>query len=271
MSRNESSNIYAGLTSTSSSTASSSTAPPAAAGDETTAEMTDGLAESALAMSGAGGAEETLGLVLSLAVTLISGCDCAGLFVQDRGTVRTPLYTDHLVIEVDGLQHSLGEGPCLAALEQGLTIYTADLAEDARWSAFGPQATAIGVRSALALPLLAGGTLGALNLYARSPLAFTAVDRARALILAAFAGMALTAATTNESAERRADDLHGALASRELIGQAQGILIERNRITATQAFDVLRRASQHMNVKLREVAQTLIDTGENPDTGAKPT
>jgi GAF domain-containing protein len=229
------------------------------------------LVQSAQALADAGGAEETLALVLSLAVTLIGGCDCAGLFVQDRGTVRTPLYTDRLVIEVDGLQHSLGEGPCLAALADGLTVYAADLAGDPRWSTFGPKAAAVGVRSALALPLLAGNTLGALNLYAGAPEAFSAVDRARALLIAAFAGMALTAATTNELAQRRADDLQGALVSREVIGQAQGILIERNRITAAQAFDVLRRASQHMNVKLREVAQTLIDTGENPDTGATRT
>jgi GAF domain-containing protein len=205
--------------------------------------------------------------VLNLAVTLIAGCDYAGLFVLHRGSVRTPLYTDPLVIEVDRLQHALGEGPCLSALDHGLTVYGADLVNDPRWSSFGPQAAAVGVRSVLALPLLADGTLGALNLYARFPEAFTVVDRARALLIAAFAGMALTAAATHESAERRADDLQGALATREIIGQAQGILIERNRITAVQAFDVLRRASQHMNIKLREVAQTLIDTGEDPNTG----
>ena len=65
----------------------------------------------------------------------------------------------------------------------------------------------------------------------------------------------------------RAGNLTDALRTRELIGQAQGILMERERITADQAFDVLRRASQHMNIKLREVAETLVDTGESPNTG----
>ena len=70
----------------------------------------------------------------------------------------------------------------------------------------------------------------------------------------------------------QAEHLRQALASREVIGQAQGILIERERITADQAFDLLRRASQHLNVKLREVAQDVVDTGVAPpsDTGQRP-
>ena len=75
--------------------------------------------------------------------------------------------------------------------------------------------------------------------------------------------------TRIEDEERRIDNLHSALSSREIIGQAQGILMERERIPADQAFDVLRRASQYLNIKLREVAQTLVDTGERPDTGPR--
>ncbi len=65
-------------------------------------------------------------------------------------------------------------------------------------------------------------------------------------------------------------NLYDALGTRELFGQAQGILIEGERITGDQAFDVLRRASQHLNIKVREVARTLVDTGETPPTGSKP-
>jgi len=74
----------------------------------------------------------------------------------------------------------------------------------------------------------------------------------------------------NEDEERRAENLAAALVTRELIGQAQGILIERERITPDQAFVVLRQASQHLNIKLREVAQNLVETGERPDTGRPP-
>jgi AmiR/NasT family two-component response regulator len=93
------------------------------------------------------------------------------------------------------------------------------------------------------------------------------VDRARAILLASLASFALSAARSQEDSVRLADDLHAALATREVIGQAQGILMERERVTASQAFDILRRASQHLNRKLRDVAQDLVDTGEAPDRG----
>jgi hypothetical protein len=141
------------------------------------------------------------------------------------------------------------------------------LASDPRWPRFGPRAAALGVHSALALPLVAEEAMGAVNLYGRLPDAFSPLDRARGLLLAAFAGIALSAALARRDDRRRSEELHGALATRELIGQAQGMLIERERITADEAFEVLRRASQRLNVKLREVAQTLIDSGEDPDTG----
>ena len=75
-------------------------------------------------------------------------------------------------------------------------------------------------------------------------------------------------AEAHEEEERRAENLRQALITRQLIGQAQGILMERERITAEQAFDILRRASQHLNTKLREVAQELVETGERPPTGS---
>jgi hypothetical protein len=101
--------------------------------------------------------------------------------------------------------------------------------------------------------------------------AYGAIDRTKALIFAAHAGIAPGAAEAREDAAvfldvglLRIDDLIAALGTREIIGQAEGILIERERITADQAFDVLRRASQHLNIKLREVASYVVETGEVP-------
>ena len=128
-----------------------------------------------------------------------------------------------------------------------------------------PEAAARGIRSLLALGLGADGALGALNLYARHPFAFAVGDRAKGLVLAGLAGVAMSVAEAHEEDVRRADHLRQALNTREVIGQAQGILMERERITADQAFDILRRASQNLNVKLREVAQELVDTGERPE------
>jgi hypothetical protein len=159
----------------------------------------------------------------------------------------------------------------LDALSHNETFYAEDLADDPRWPYFGPPATKAGIRSVLALPLTSAGPPTALNLYAKLPRAFGAIDRARGHLLASFAGVALNAARVHRNDELLAANLHAALASREIIGQAQGILMERERITAEQAFDVLRTASQHLNVRLREVAQTLVDTGEDPKVTARAT
>ena len=119
----------------------------------------------------------------------------------------------------------------------------------------------------LALPLHFNGAPGALNLYSRSPAAFSIDDRARGILLASLAGLAFTTARSHDEEELKSIQLQAALATREMIGQAQGILMERESISADQAFDILRQASQHLNVKLRVVAQSLVDTGERPDTG----
>jgi hypothetical protein len=118
--------------------------------------------------------------------------------------------------------------------------------------------------------MAANETAGAINLYASYPQAFGVIDRARGLLLASMAGFACATARSHEDEKRLADNLHAALVTRELIGQAQGILMERERITSDQAFHVLRQASQHLNVKLREVAHDLVDTGQRPDIGSHP-
>ena len=225
------------------------------------------FSETARSLFSAGNVTDTLVSVVELAVSTIEGCDFAGLFLIDTGVVTTPVHTDPIVVEVDTLQHQTNEGPCLDAIAHRLIFYADDLGKDLRWLHFAPQATRAGIRSVLALPLSADTQLGALNLYARYPSAFGVVDRAKAAILVSMASLALSVAHSHEDEERRAANLQTALSSRETIGEAMGILMERERITAAQAFDVLRRASQHLNVKLREVAQNLIDTGEDPDTG----
>lgn len=242
---------------------------PASAVDPASA-LTAELAESARILFSAGTVQDTLARIIEVAVATVEGCDWAGIFVVVDGQITTPLRTDQVVTEIDDLQRHLDQGPCLDALRRGAVVYAGDLDDDTRWPRFGPRAVASGVRSLLALPLVDERTLGALNLYARYPDAFGVVDRARGLLLATIAAMALAAARTHEVAERQAANLHLALANREMIGQAQGILMERERITADEAFDILRRASQHLNVKLRDVAQTLVETGERPDTGGAP-
>jgi GAF domain-containing protein len=230
-------------------------------------DLTINFSETAQILFSAGTVIDTLASVVDLAVATIDGCDYAGLFRTQEDGITTPVHTDPIVVEVDALQHLTGEGPCLDAITQQLIVYAEDLGTDGRWANFGPRAESAGIRSVLALPLADEALRGALNLYARYPSAFGVVDRGKAVILTSLATLALSAAHLHENEERRAENLHLALRTRELIGQAEGILMERERITAHEAFDILRRASQHLNRKLREVAQDLVDTGEGPVTG----
>jgi GAF domain-containing protein len=241
-------------------------APPTVDRDSLS-ELSRNVSETAEVLFTAGTVSDTLSSVVDLAVATIDGCDFAGIFLLQGEGVTTPAHTDPLVIAIDALQQSVREGPCLDAIAHRLVFYAEDLSTDLRWPKFAAEATSIGIRGVLALPISADEQLGAVNLYARLPIAFGVVDRAKAAILASLAGLALSAAQSHEDEERRALSFQAALRTREIIGEALGILMERERITADQAFVVLRRASQHLNIKLREVAQHLVDTGEDPDTG----
>ncbi len=235
--------------------------------DDRSSELTASFSETAQALFSAGNPADTLRAVVDLAVETIDGCDFASIFVVDGNTVATPVGTDSVAAGVDVVQHQAGEGPGLDAINQGGTVYAEDLADDPRWVSFGPEAAKAGVRSALALQLSDDASPGAaLILYARYPLAFGALDRAKGVILAAMAGLALSAAQAHEDEVR--DTIQAALATREMIGQAQGILMEREHITADQAYDILRRASQHLSTRIRDVAQALVDTGQSPPTGS---
>ncbi len=205
----------------------------------------------------------TLQQIVDLAATTVEGCDAAGILVVDDGLASTVMVSAPHVGALDQLQIDADEGPCLNAALGGTHFYAEDLADDLRWPTFGPAAVRAGVRSVLAYSLFTERP-SALNLYSRFPLAFGATDRAQGVLFATLAGIAVGSATAREADERRADNLREALLTRELIGQAQGILIERERITPDEAFAVLRRASQALNVKLRDVAATLVETGESP-------
>lgn len=213
----------------------------------------------------------TLRQIVDFAVATVEGCDAAAITLLTEPRVTTAAYSDPIALEIGTIRDETGEGPGLDAMANEPVLYTEDLAEDLRWPTFGPRAAALGIRSVLSHRLSDSQTLGALILYARLPQAYGAVDRTKALIFAAHAGIALGAAealeraTASLSAEASlVENLRGALISREVIGQAEGILIERERIKPDQAFAVLRRASQHLNIKLREVAQYVVDTGEVP-------
>jgi transcriptional regulator with GAF, ATPase, and Fis domain len=235
----------------------------------TPSELALDFSETARILFTAGSVIHTLSSIVELAVATVEGCDFAGVFLIEGDIVTTPVHTDPVVAEIDSLQHLSGEGPCLDAVAHRLIFYADDLDRDLRWLHFAPLARNAGIRSVLALPLSCDAQMGALNLYSRYPAAFGVDGRAKAAILVSLASLALSVAHSHDDVERRTASFHAALESRETIGQAMGILMERERITAEAAFVILRRASQHLNIKVREVARNLIDTGEDPDTGER--
>ncbi len=232
-----------------------------------TTELTAQLSAVARALFAAGDVLATLRKVVELATATIDGCDFASIFVATDHPVSEPVFTDAALAEIDVLQRASGRGPSFDAIESRLPVYVDDLSDDDRWPEFGSVAVGAGIRCMLVYPLTTNGSLGVLNLFASFPGAFGATDRAKGLIFATLADLALAGAQTHEEEDRRADNLHQALVTREMIGRAEGILMERERITSDQAFDILRKASQHLNIKLKEVAEELVETGERPRTG----
>jgi GAF domain-containing protein len=239
------------------------------AGDEQLLDLEAGLAEVALALFERGTVEVTLQRIVDLAEHAVDGCEAAGILVVDDGIATTAAASSALVDAIDQLQIDAGAGPCIDASNERSTFYAQDLLDETRWPAFASDAAAAGIRSVLAYPLLSDRP-SALNLYSRYPGAFGATDRAQGVLFATLARLAVDSAEERETDEQKTMNFAEALRTRELIGQAQGILMERERVTGEQAFDILRRASQHMNVKLREVAQTLVETGESPTVGREP-
>ena len=246
----------------------SGTEPPWEGEEASSGDPSIGLHEVARSLLAEGSADATLARIAATAVDTIDGCDSAGVFVVQAGDVTAPAAAGALAAQLDALQRQLNEGPCLDAIAQASPVYAQDLAEANPWPAFARAAVDAGVRSSLSVHVAAGQTPGALNCYAAYPRAFGATDRAKAVMLAVLAGLALSAAEARQAEDLRVANLEAALVSRNLIGQAQGILMERERITADQAFDILRRASQHLNIKLRDVAQRLVDTGEGPGSSS---
>jgi GAF domain-containing protein len=181
--------------------------------------------------------------------------------IRQRREIDTPATSDDRAAQADQLQYELGEGPCLDSIWEQETYQIDDMTTDERYPRWSRAVTEqIGIRSSLSLQLYTDedqNSLGGLNLYSPLPGAFDAQTRGEALAFAAQAAVAVTRAQTEEN-------LRSALATRTLIGQAQGILMERLRITPDQAFGVLSRLSQQGNVKLREVARRLVETGEIP-------
>lgn len=204
----------------------------------------------------------TLQRVADLAARVIDDCDAAGVtLLAEDGSYRTAAYTADRTLAVDEGQYKRGKGPCLTAIAEKQVVRFDVEDADERWPDFVRDAWANDVRSFLAAPLLLNGAaIGALNLYSAKPSGFTALDDVLIALFTGQASVALANARVYSDAVRLTEQLREAIASRSIIEQAKGVLMARHGIDDLAAFNRLRRDSQHRNVKLRVVAQEVVDS-----------
>jgi len=224
-------------------------------GDQST-QIARALTESAKAISNSHSVEDTLNAIVQEACRSVPGFNHIGVSVIHRdGKIETMAGTDLLVWELDELQYKLSEGPCVDSMTDDKTMILVEHAQhEQRWPRFMPQAVQQGLRAQLALRLYTDGeTLGGLNLYSTEA---ESVDEDAIEIAELFASHAAIAL----GHARHEHNLNEALVSRKIIGQAIGIVMERYQISEDRAFHFLVRASSTSNIKLRTVAQEVVDT-----------
>ncbi len=201
--------------------------------------------------------DATLERITARAVEIVEGCEAAGILVFCGKRVETLAPTDGLVVRSDQLQERLAEGPGFDAALRSQPVYRIQDFTEPRegWPEFARQARALGVGSMMSFLLYTREEeLGSLNLYSRRPAAFTKGSETAGWLLASHAAVAFSSART-------ADQLQHALATRHSIGEAMGILMERRKISEDDAFTVLRRVSQDRNIKLRDIARQICESG----------
>jgi GAF domain-containing protein len=205
-----------------------------------------------------GDLRQTLVAILALACRIVPGAEGAGLNLIVHNKFEPQAVLGDEPHELDAFQQSSGAGPCIEASRDQTIIEIADTRVEERWPGFGPRAVELGVLSMFCVPLWVDDKrLGSLSLYGMKPSAFGQQTRNVAELLATHAALALSEA-------QRAAHLRQALVNRDTIGQAKGILMERHRITGDQAFTLLVQASQRLNRKLAEIAESVTLTGEIP-------
>ena len=211
---------------------------------------------------------ETLLRVSQITTDAMPAADMAGIsLLGDDGKPTTGIFTDPEAPEIDAAQYESGRGPCLDSWRLHKIVRLEDLDHAEAYPEFASAARAHGIQSTLSLPLMAGDdAAGALNLYSRTPGGFTDEDERAGTLLASAAAIVLVNASAYWQAAQLGEQLTQAMQSRAVIEQAKGILMARSpQLDADEAFDLLRKASQRENVKLREIAQRIVDRRQGED------
>ncbi|TPG28112.1 GAF and ANTAR domain-containing protein [Mycolicibacterium hodleri] len=219
-------------------------------------EWVQSLGELATDLQNRDGTESTLSSIVASAVGLVPGARWAGVSVITDGAIEVAASTHSLVAELDEIQVAVGEGPWTSALRQHRSVHVADMATDTRWPRFASAAVARGVGSSLSFRLFAEQhRVGALTLYGSEAGAFTADSLVIGDLLAQHASLAMIGVAVEGQFNR-------ALATRDVIGQAKGLIMHQQNLSGLEAFQLLVRTSQNGNVKLVDVARWLVEQHE---------
>jgi GAF domain-containing protein len=222
-------------------------------------DLQDSLARLSTLATGLLPLEDALTRVAEYAVRAIPGADGAGLTLLEENRSDTIVSTADFVAQIDDIQYSLGQGPCLSAVAERQLVLSASLGGERRWPQFGSRAARLGVHSVVSLPLITEeGVLGAMNVYAHDKNAFTPDAGRLGELFAVPAAIAVQNAQVLAQTKRLASQLQTALSSRGVIERAIGIMMSRSGGTEADALDRLRALSQHQHEKLPVVAQSIV-------------
>ena len=215
--------------------------------------------------------DSSLRLVVALARATVGGADGASVTLRRHGRLTTVAASDQTILDMDADQYATGEGPCVDAANEGRWFHAESLDEEPRWPAFTPKARALGISAILSSPLLVRDLpVGALNIYSRTATAFDIKDQQLAGVFATEVSDVLAAAGVDVTDEKFAGRFRLALRTREIIAEAQGIIMEREEMGDEEAFDVLRRSSRLSGRPIREEANRIIHSARRHQPGAGP-
>jgi GAF domain-containing protein len=197
-----------------------------------------------------------------IATEAIAGCDLASITILREGKPTTAAFTDKRALVLDEAQYQTGDGPCLAAIgHRGLEHTT--IASERRWPAFASLAMGQGILAALSVPLgNEESVLGGLNLYSETTATYDEAARDQARVFADQLGVAAATVARYAEGYELAKQLQKAMESRAAIEQAKGILMAAQRCSPQAAFEILVRASQNRNRKLRAIALEIVQRYE---------
>ena len=214
--------------------------------------------------------EDALGRVANIACYAIDNVDAVGLTLRAGGSGTTVAFSGDPAPRLDDAQYEDDTGPCLDSFREDITINVPRIADHrTRWPSYTRTAEELGICSSLSLPLRVPGepSVGALNFYASPESAFPEETVTITELFAAQASVAVTNAQIYWQARHLTENLTRALDSRDRIGQAKGILMRQHAITGNDAFELLRQTSQQRNIKVSDLADLVIWTGQLPEEG----